>query len=136
MKRCILGIYTYPWFSHKRYTPGNYIMLILGCITISLILSTKFPTVHIKHPLILRLFNSSVLSTDRTDEESMKELHCAHDTAAVPDVQTEFSQPSEYDVVSSNFSMFSILFILHRLMSSTCTITLQSMHLWIRLCLG
>ena len=66
----------------------------------------------------------------------MKELHYAHETAAVPDVQTEFSQPSDYDVVSGNFSMsnmITISFILHRSMSSTCTITQQNMHLWIRL---
>ena len=72
------------------------------------------------------------MSTDGTDEESMKELHCAHDTLVVPDVQTEFSQPSDYDVVSGSFSMstmITITFILHRLMTSTCTITQQSMHL-------
>ena len=69
----------------------------------------------------------------------MKELHCAHDTAAVLDVQTEFTQPSDYDVVIGNLSMstmITISFILHRLMTSTCTITQHSMHLWIRLCLG
>ena len=69
----------------------------------------------------------------------MKELHCAHDTVAVPDVQTEFSQPFDYDVVSSILSMstmITITFTLHRLMSNTCTITQQRMHLWIRLCLG
>ena len=78
------------------------------------------------------------MSTDGNDEESMKELHCAHDTVAVPDVQTEFSQPPDYDVVSNNLSMstmITISFILHRLMTSTCTITQQNMHLWIRLCL-
>ena len=43
----------------------------------------------------------TIIPTDGTDEECMKELHNAQDTVAVPDIRTEHNQPSEYDVVSN-----------------------------------
>ena len=64
-------------------------------------------------------------------------MNYTHDTVVVPDFQTECSQPSEYEVVSNSLSMSFIAiitFTLHRLMSSIYT--QQSMHVWIRLCLG
>ena len=43
----------------------------------------------------------TIIRTDGTDEECMKELHNAQDTVAVPDIRTEHNQNSEYDVVSN-----------------------------------